>query len=57
MTNKEIIELEIEKASLQEVINQFTKGYDARMETKLDEFLCEIRYKYKIEYKYATVSR
>ena len=44
MTTREqqIVDLEIEKASYQEVIKQFTKGCDARMETSLDEFLCSI---------------
>lgn len=41
ITNEERIELEIEKASYQEVIKQFSKG-DTRMETSLDAFLCEI---------------
>lgn len=42
MNNQERIDLEIEKASYQEVIKQFTKGCDARMETDLDKFLCDI---------------
>lgn len=44
---QKILELEIEKASYQEVIKQFTKGCDARMETSLDEFLCGIEAKIK----------
>lgn len=40
MTEKEEIEIEIK--SYQEVIRQFSKGCDPRMETGLDEFLCEI---------------
>jgi hypothetical protein len=42
MTNEERTKLEIEKSSYQEVIKQFTKGCDSRMEVELDAFLCEI---------------
>ena len=42
MTEQERIDLEIEKASYQEVIKQFSKGCDARMETSLNEFLCSL---------------
>lgn len=45
MAKQERIDLEIEKASYQEVIKQFTKGCDARMETGLNEFLCDIESK------------
>lgn len=42
MTELEILELKIEKAAYSEVIKQFTKGCDARMECGLNEFLCGI---------------
>lgn len=43
--NKE--ELEIEIKSLQEVLKQFTKGCDPRMEISLDKFLCDIENRIK----------
>lgn len=45
MNNRERIELEIERASYQEVVKQLSKGCDARMETGLNEFLCGIETK------------
>lgn len=47
MTKQEKIELEIEKASYQEVIKQFSKGCDARMEISLNDFLCSLQDKIK----------
>ena len=46
MTDEEIIKLKIEKAAYLEVVKQLSKG-DARMETGLDDFLCDIEDKIK----------
>ena len=42
MTEQEILELTIEKKAYEEVIKQFSKGCDPRMECGLNEFLCGI---------------
>lgn len=47
MTEQEILDLTIEKKAYQEVIKQFTKGCDARMECSLDEFLRGLENKIK----------
>lgn len=48
MTKQEIIELTIEKIAYEEVVKQFSKGIDPRMETGLNEFLCEIEDKIRV---------
>jgi len=47
MTHQERINLELEKASYEEAIKQFTSTPDARMEISLDKFLCDIEDKIK----------
>lgn len=47
LTPQERQELEIEKKSYQEVVRQFSKGCDARMEVGLNQFLTEIEDKIK----------
>jgi hypothetical protein len=47
MTEQEILELTIEKRAYQEVVKQFSKGCDPRMEISLNDFLCGIEDKIK----------